>query len=101
MDSIHHVAITVKDLPRAIKWYTEKFDCRVSYQDETWAMLDFDNIQVALVVPNQHPAHLAITRKNAQEYGALTTHRDGIRSVYIDDSEDNSVEILERDSLPK
>lgn len=101
MDSIHHVAISVKDLSRAVKWYTENFDCRVSYQDDTWAMLDFANIQVALVIPEQHPAHLAVSRKQASDFGSLVTHRDGIRSVYIEDSEGNSVEILEKDSLPK
>ena len=101
MDSIHHVAIRVKDLSRAVQWYTENFDCRVSYQDDTWAMLDFENIQVALVIPKQHPAHLAVSRERAADFGPLVTHRDGIRSVYIEDSEENSVEILEKDSLPK
>lgn len=101
MDSIHHVAISVKDLSRALEWYTQNFDCKISYQDDTWAMLDFANVQVALVIPEEHPPHLGLTRPHAEKFGELTTHRDGIRSVYIEDSEGNAVEILDQESLPK
>lgn len=99
MDTIHHVAITVKDIARAVRWYTEHFDCKVSYQDDTWAMLDFANIHLALVLPEQHPPHVGIARSHAEDFGKLTTHRDGVRSIYLKDSEANSVEIIEASSL--
>jgi catechol 2,3-dioxygenase-like lactoylglutathione lyase family enzyme len=99
LDAIHHVAVSVKDIPRAVAWYTGHFNCRVTYQDDTWAMLDFKNIQLALVIPSQHPAHIAVPRGDAEKFGALVTHRDGIRSVYIKDPEGNSIEILDPDSL--
>lgn len=101
MDSLHHVAITVKDLPRAIQWYLDRFDCQVSYQDDTWAMLDFANIQLALVLPEQHPAHIALLQTDADRHGQLVTHRDGVQSVYIKDSEGNVIEIVERGSITK
>src|SRR5262245_47090743 len=39
LDSIHHVAVPVQDIQSAVEWYAKTFHCRVSYQDETWAML--------------------------------------------------------------
>ena len=94
LDPIHHVAVEVKDVERAIRWYTERFRCRVIYRDDTWAFLEFANIKLALVLPRQHPAHIAFLRGDAQSFGPLTPHRDGTESVYIKDSEGNSVEIL-------
>jgi len=96
MDKIHHVAITVEDLKRAVEWYTKNFDCKVAYQDDTWAMLEFQNIQLALVLPTQHPAHVGFERINAEKFGKLTKHRDGRSSVYIQDPEGNSIEILDK-----
>lgn len=100
MDKIHHVAISVQDIPRAIDWYTKNFDCQVSYQDNTWAMIEFDNVSLALVLPEQHPPHVGFAHPQAEKFGPLTTHRDGVRSIYVRDSESNSVEILAADSLP-
>ncbi len=99
LSRLHHVAIQVKDLLRAIEWYQKKFSCCVVYQDDTWAMLEFENIRLALVMPSQHPAHLAVLSDHAENYGRLTKHRDGVRSVYIQDSEDNAVEILDAQSI--
>ena len=93
-DTIHHVAIQVSDIQRAVDWYTEKFKVKVSYQDETWAMLQFNNINLALVLPEQHPPHIAIESPDAKQFGALTKHRDGTQSVYITDSEGNVLEVM-------
>jgi catechol 2,3-dioxygenase-like lactoylglutathione lyase family enzyme len=98
MDPLHHVAIPVKEVARAVAWYRENFDCRVEYQDATWALLEFANLRLALVVPDQHPPHIAFERNDAERYGSLTPHRDGTRSVYIEDSEGNAVEILKSDA---
>lgn len=95
MDRIHHIALPVSHIARAVAWYQAHFDCTVSYQDDTWAMLTFANIQLALVLPEQHPQHIAFMRDDAANFGKLITHRDGTASVYIKDSEGNSVEILD------
>lgn len=95
MDTLHHVAIPVQDVARAVAWYRERFACRVAYQDGTWALLAFANVRLALVLPGQHPPHIAFERDDAQRYGPLTPHRDGTQSVYVEDSEGNAVEILE------
>jgi len=95
-DSIHHIALQVKNIQRAIEWYTKTFNVVVTYQDETWAMLQFKNINLALVIPEQHPPHIAIESPDAHQFGALTKHRDGTESVYITDSEDNVLEVMKQ-----
>ena len=96
MDKIHHIAIEVDNIQDSINWYTAKTKCKVSYQDETWAMLNYDNISLALVLPNMHPPHIAFEKTNAEDYGKLKKHRDGTASVYISDPSNNSVEILKK-----
>lgn len=94
-DRIDHIAIKVENIAEAVSWYTKKFNCRIKYQDETWAYLGFDNINLALVIPGQHPSHLAFIREDAEAYGNLKTHRDGTRSCYLSDPAGNAVEIME------
>jgi catechol 2,3-dioxygenase-like lactoylglutathione lyase family enzyme len=94
LDSLHHVAISVKDIAESVTWYTSNFRCTVAYQDSTWALLTFANTQLALVIPEQHPPHIAFSHPDAASFGPLKTHRDGTRSTYIADSSGNPVEIM-------
>lgn len=80
MESFHHVSVALPDIGRALDWYLVKLDVEVSYVDETWAPLQFDNISVALVLPEQHPRHLVVERENAKSFGALAPYRDGTAS---------------------
>jgi catechol 2,3-dioxygenase-like lactoylglutathione lyase family enzyme len=95
LDHIHHVAIPVPDISKALEWYTSRFDCEVEYVDKTWALLQFANTKLALVLPHEHPSHFALTRHDANKFGDLVTHRDGLHSVYIKDAFGNCIEILE------
>ncbi|GFZ81448.1 hypothetical protein RLOatenuis_2390 [Rickettsiales bacterium] len=94
LDTIHHMAIQVKDIAEAVSWYTDRFGCDVEYQDESWAMLKFANTLLALVLPGQHPCHFAILAEDLSKYGAAVLHRDGTSSVYIQDIDANHVEML-------
>ena len=94
MDKIHHIAIQVNDISKSVEWYKNNFKVEVSYQDETWAMIDFDNTSLALVLAEQHPYHFAIESTEAESYGLLTKHRDGTASVYIKDIDGNNVEMI-------
>jgi catechol 2,3-dioxygenase-like lactoylglutathione lyase family enzyme len=96
-DRIDHVAVPVRDVAAAVAWYTKTFRCRVAYQDDTWAFLEFDNTKLALVVPEQHPPHFAFTSRDAASFGPLATHRDGTRSTYVSDPAGNAVEIMAAD----
>ncbi len=95
LDHIHHIAISVPDIAQGLEWYTSRFDCEVEYVDETWALLGFANTKLALVLPKQHPSHFALSRSDANKFGELVTHRDGLKSVYLTDAFGNAIEILE------
>jgi catechol 2,3-dioxygenase-like lactoylglutathione lyase family enzyme len=97
LDSIHHIAMSVKDIKTAVDWYTRNFQCKVSYQDDTWAFLEFANLKLALVIPSQHPAHIAFLSPEAEKFGPLKPHRDGTRSCYVTDPAGNSIEIMAQD----
>jgi len=97
LDDLDHVAIPVRDIAQAVAWYTATFRCRVAYQDDTWAFLEFGNVRLALVIPEQHPPHVALKRPDAASFGSLETHRDGTRSTYVADPSGNAVEILAAD----
>lgn len=99
LDALHHLAIEVKNIADAIEWYQKQFRCTIVYQDETWGMLQFANVQLALVTPGQHPPHIGFTSPVADQFGELKTHRDGTRSVYISDPFGNVVELLDEDSV--
>jgi len=101
LDSIDHVAIPVEDVASSVEWYRRSFHCEIRYQDDTWALLEFKNMRLALVIPSQHPAHLGFVSQEAENFGSLKTHRDGTRSIYIHDPSGNSVEILAADSMPR
>ena len=94
LDALHHVAIAVDDIDVALKWYTEHFRCSVEYRDPTWALLAFENVRLALVIPSQHPPHVAFVSPEAEKFGPLKPHRDGTRSIYLTDPAGNKVEIL-------
>lgn len=97
-DRIDHIALEVKDIAEAVNWYQANFTCDIVYQDKTWAMLRFANINLAFVLPGHHPPHLAVKKENAEQFGQLSVHRDGVRFVYITDTQGNTVEILKEES---
>lgn len=57
-------------------------------------MLKFANTSLALVLPEQHPYHFAIETDDLLPYGNAIPHRDGTASVYIQDSDENNIEML-------
>jgi len=58
LDSIDHVALPVASISESVGWYTRTFQCEVRYRDDTWALLEFANMRLALVMAEQHPAHI-------------------------------------------
>jgi catechol 2,3-dioxygenase-like lactoylglutathione lyase family enzyme len=94
LDEIHHIAIQVTDIEQSVLWYTANFACKVAYRDASWALLTFNNISIALVMPSQHPPHFAVTREDVTPFGIPVPHRDGTSSVYIQDPNGNHVEML-------
>ena len=94
MEKLHHIALPVIDIDRAVAWYQKNFDIETVYADESWALMAFENVALALVLPDHHPTHIAVERDDAESFGALTSHRDGSKSIYVDDPWGNAIEIV-------
>lgn len=101
METLHHVAVTVDDIAAALDWYSARFDAETAYADDSWAMLRFDNVALALVLPDRHPPHIAVERPDARSHGSLVRHRDGTASAYIEDPWGNVIEIMQSDGAPR
>lgn len=95
---IDHIAVKSEDIKASVDWYIKKFNCQIKHQDETWALLSFDNISIALVTPGEHPPHFAVIDKSISDKKNLKTHRDGISYVYESDPDENVIELLDRRS---
>ena len=76
----------------------KEFKCKILYQDDTWALLSFKNISLALVNPNEHPPHVAIVDKSTCDNPNAKSHRDGIKYVYETDPDENVIEKIDRKS---
>ena len=94
MDKIDHVAIQTENIDKSVKWILNKFKCNVKYQDKTWAMLEFENMKIALVLPDQHPPHIAITCDDIEKHGKPAKHRDGSDFLYIEGLDENIFELI-------
>jgi len=97
LSNIDHVAVQVNDVSDALLYYEERFECEVTYQDTTWALLKFENINLALVTKDQHPYHFAVVDKKLSDEN-IKYHRDGIGYIYTKDLDGNFIEILDRSS---
>ena len=58
MEKIDHIAIVVNNINRGVDWYTKNRDCKVKYQDSSWALLEFQNVDLALVRDPALPPNL-------------------------------------------
>ena len=50
-DIIDHLAVCTDNITKSVAWYKDNFSCDILYQDDSWAMLEFENIKLALVLP--------------------------------------------------
>ena len=91
-----HIAVQVSNIYEACEWYCGHFNANVAYFDQSWALLEFDNIKLALVLPNQHKNHVAV-EVNPEKYPNLDfkQHRDGSNYHYLQDPWGNCVELID------
>ena len=83
---IDHLAIVVDNISKAVGYYCLHFNCKVKYQDSSWALLSFSNINLALVTKDEHPNHFAIVDKK------INKNKD------IQDPDSNYIELIDRKS---
>ena len=98
LTSVDHIAVESKNIANSVKWYQDQFECKVKHQDETWALLKFANISLALVTPGDHPPHIAVVDKKIINDPKSKAHRDGIHFIYEKDPDSNFIEIIDRPS---
>ena len=95
---LDHIAINVKNVRKAVKWYVSNLGATIKYVDDTWASMSLNGITVALTMPNQHPPHIAFRIANAANLtgsdGEVKKHRDGSSYVYASDLDGNTIEWL-------
>ena len=91
---VDHIAIESNDIEKSVRWYKNNFSCKIKHQDNTWALIGFKNIQIALVTPGQHPPHFAVIDQNIILNKDTVKHRDGSVSKYIQDLDNNKIELI-------
>ena len=90
-----HVALSVSDIMKSVEWYKEHLDVTILYQDATWALLEAEGVKIALVLPSQHPGHLAFdigSEPSGEFMQQAKPHRDGSLSRYVSDPDGNWIE---------
>ena len=94
LDKIDHIAIQVNNIEESISWYESKFNCKRLYADESWGLIQFGNIKLALVINSQHPNHFAVIDDLIYLDSDAEKQRDGSVSKYITDKDNNIIELL-------
>lgn len=97
-----HVAQQVPDVAAAVRWYTQTLpDCRVLYEDESWALLAGPGVKLALIRRGDHPDHVAWRVSGAELAelagrlgGEVKVHRDGSRGFYLRGPGGQHIEII-------
>ena len=89
---VDHIAIVVEDPQAAAKWYSDMLGAECVYADETWSLVQFENIKMAFVVANQHPRHVAFNINKLPP--TAKEHRDGSKSIYRKDPWGNIYELV-------
>ena len=97
MKGIDHIALQVEDVRESVDWYVDQYGCSITYCDNTWALLQFENIKLALVVEDQHPYHIAFEVDTMYDDWPMKgkLHRDGSISKYVEDPSGNKIELIE------
>jgi len=98
MDIIDHIAIKVKDLEQAKKWYLEHLDAKIAFQDYKYVRLRVKNVNIALIDERYYPhAHIGVLvqhQSELPEHGHRVEHRDGTVGVYVEDPFGNYIEYI-------
>jgi len=89
---LDHIALKSNNISLDVEWYKKTTNAEVLYQDDTWALMSFeDSSKLALVTPTQHPQHIAFIWSSEPD-SRFKEHRDGSKSFYEKDPSGNIIE---------
>jgi len=91
---VDHIALQSSEPSESAKWYSERFSGKVMYSDKEWALVKFDNINVAFVLPDEHPGHIAFEVQSIMDNDGFSGHRDGTMFKYKRDKWGNVYELI-------
>ena len=91
---LDHVALVVENPKKSAAWYCENFEAKLIYADESWSIIQLDNIKLAFVISKQHPAHIAFRVDSFGDDRRPKSHRDGTESYYTRDQDGNIIEMI-------
>ena len=92
---VDHIALVVDEPALAAKWYEFNFNAELLYTDDSWALVEFENIKLAFVKKGTHPPHFAFEVDDFETAkDKAKTHRDGSKSVYKSDPWGNIYELI-------
>ena len=99
MDTIDHIALLVDDLEMAEEWYCDKLNAKVTFRDEKYTRIKFENTNIALIDKKHYShSHFAILVENKEDLplheGMAVHHRDGTIGVYVEDPFGNYLEYI-------
>ena len=94
MKEVDHIAIQSRKVRELCEWYSNNFNAKILYCDESWAFLQFKNIKLAIVKPSQHPPHIAFETSEFSKDDVVKLHRDHSRSCYKRDPSGNIYELI-------
>ena len=49
LTKVDHIALQVSDIKRSVELYTDAFRCEVIYIDDSWALIQFNNIKISFI----------------------------------------------------
>jgi len=94
LKDIDHIALQSENPRESANWYAGMFGGRVSYCDDSWSIVEFGNIKLSFVIPEEHPSHIAFEISSFEEGDVVKRHRDGSMSSYRKDSWGNIYELI-------
>ena len=78
----------------------ENMHATVDYEDDTWAMLGFGDVKMALTVATQHPPHIGFEVASLEELGDnnnIKKHRCGSHYLSLEDPDGTVLETINGD----
>lgn len=92
LSRMDHIAMQSEDPNGSAHWYAKMFGGKVMYSDDEWSIVRFKNINLAFVIPENHPAHISFETNRVDD--GFKKHRDGSMFKYVVDKWGNTYELI-------